>query len=117
MNRRNELGISNCDKCKKMNSQAVRQALGCGYEPPVDATTIWQPPTGKPKLTVCAGYTVHLPEVYETQLARAHWSTGNLACALGGETPTEDLLNAIVILEGANNDVQRWALSDEGREK
>ena len=60
--------------------------------------------------TVCAGYTVRLPEVIEAQRARVHWTTGNLAVAVG-DGESEELLDLIAIIEGAGNDVQRWAMT------
>jgi hypothetical protein len=99
-----------------MTNQMSRQSLGCGYEPPLPAGSVrlalWQPPDAYRGATptVCAGYTTKLPEVHEAQMARAHWNTGNLGVALGGELPTEDLLSFIVILEGASNEVQRWCM-------
>jgi hypothetical protein len=94
-----------------------RQALGCGYEPRSDrALTIWQPPSGKrgykgAALTTCAGYTANLPEVIEASVARAHWKNGAVVAACDGEAPSEDLLNSILILDGACNEVEVWAMT------
>lgn len=98
----------------KNTGQAQRQSLGCGYEPSTDRVrlTIWQPPTGSagyhgPQLSVCAGYTANLPEVTETALARIHWSKGNASTL----NASEDLLNAIVILESSYNQLQAWLMT------
>lgn len=116
--RRNDLGIADCEKCKKMTTQTQRQFLACGYEPPSDRVrlTIWQPPGGKagyegPPATICAGYTTNLPEVVEATIARVHWSKGNAAIIADGEQPSEDLLNAIVVLESEYNALQHWIMT------
>lgn len=80
--------------------------------------TIWQPPVGNercgykgPELTVCAGYTANLPEVMETAIARAHWKNGALGFVCDGEQPTEDLLNAILILDSEYSAVEGWLMT------
>lgn len=97
--------------------QLQRQSLGCGYEPPLPEGAVrlatWKPSTAMfrgAEPTTCAGYSVRLPEVVEAQKARVHWSTGNLARAIG-DGEIEELLDLITIVEGASNDVQRWALT------
>lgn len=108
MGSRSELVIADCTKCKEMNPPQIRQTLGCGYEQPIDPArlTMWRPPAAfRGELTVCAGYSTKLPEVCETQLLRAHWTRGNLSAAC---EPTEDVLDAILILEGSSNSVQAW---------
>ena len=119
MNQRAELGIADCDKCKKMLPQLNRQSLGCGYEPAADGRvhlTMWQPPSGAagyagPTPTVCAGYSTRLPEVQEVSIARMHWDTGNIGAAFGGDPPTEYMLHAIAIYAGAGNAVRNWAMT------
>lgn len=95
-----------------------RQALGCGYLPRTDLVQIqpWQPPSGKrgysgPELTTCAGYTTKLPEVTETAVALAHWKVGAVVAACDGEMPGEDLLNAILVLNGEANCLESWAMT------
>lgn len=94
-----------------------RQSLGCGFEaapPPTVPIMMWQPPAkaySGPPPTMCAGYSTNLPEVIEALVARVHWSKGNVAAACDGEQPGEDLLNSILILEGASNDVQQWLMT------
>jgi hypothetical protein len=101
-----------------MNTREQRRYLGCGYEPPIDRVrlTLWQPPVGKvgyngPDPTMCAGYTTNLPEVLETGVARMHWSKGNASVMADGDQPSEDLLNAIIVLEGEYNAMQHWMLT------
>lgn len=98
----------------KNTSAQIRQAIGCGYEPHVIASTAWCPPLGDkgyqwapPK--VCAGYVCNLPEVIEVAIARVHWSKGHSRIA--GEEMTEDVLNGALVLEGAYNDLQHWMLT------
>lgn len=112
--RRGELAISDCNKCKAQTSQPIRAAMGCGYESRADGVhlTVWQPPQGKngysgPALTTCAGYTCNLPVVVEATKARAHWSAGNVAY---DRTP-EDLLDAILIIDGQVNQLQAWLMT------
>lgn len=115
MARRGDVGIADCGKCKQTNNKQARQALGCGYEPRDERVhlTLWQPPGGpvgfqEDDSDICAGYTTSLPEVMETLIARIHWSKGNGSLIV---EPTEDLLNAIVILEGEYNAVQNWIMT------
>jgi len=121
--RRNDLGISDCSKCKTMNTATQRQYMGCGYEPPLDDKrhlTLWHPPSGKvgchAEPTVCAGYTTSLPEVREVALMHRHWSTGNLEMGLCGAKPTEELMSLIVVLDSEVNAVDVWRMtpSDKG---
>jgi hypothetical protein len=116
MDRRNELVIADCGKCKAQMNKGQRQALGCGYEPPIDRArlTMWSPPTGKvgysgPNATVCAGYSTSLPEVIETAIARRHWEKSQLQMACDGEQPTEETRTMVLILDGAFADVKNWA--------
>jgi len=107
-----------------MTPPLQRQHLGCGYLPPLDdrkRLTMWQPPQGEkahrgPGATICAGYTTKLPEVREVQLASVHWEAGNIGAVFGGEHPTEDILNGIVLFKGAKNEIQNWLATpkDEG---
>lgn len=92
--------------------------MGCGYEPPSDRVrlTIWQPPPGNervgfrgPALEVCGGYTANLPEVIEVAIARAHWKHGALALAC--ETPTEQLMHAILILDAEYSSLEGWLMT------
>ena len=113
--RRGELAIDDCKRCKKTTGREQRIALGCGYEPPADDRvhlTVWQPPSGDkgysgPDLTVCAGYTCNLPEVNEIAIARLHWSKGNMPV----HATAEELLDAIVILDNAYNQLQVWLMT------
>lgn len=96
-----------------------RQSLGCGYLPPLTdkkRLTIWQPPTGEhgykgPDLTVCAGYTVNLPEVIEVAKARAHWKHGAFAATLDGEHADEELLDAILVFDAACSELESWLMT------
>jgi hypothetical protein len=97
----------------------IRQFKGCGYEPPAAdglRLTVWQPPSGArgyhgQDLTVCAGYTANLPEVVEATIARAHWKVGALVPACGGEMPTEDLMNSILVLDSSYSEVESWLMT------
>lgn len=122
MARRGGLGITDCAKCKTSTPALQRQSLGCGYEPRTDRVhlTVWQPPDGKrgyqgPNLTVCAGYTVNLPEVQEAAYMRAHWKVGAIVPACDGETPTRDVLDAVLILDAGASQLEGWLMSDDGR--
>jgi hypothetical protein len=76
----------------------------------------WQPPLGRvgyqdepPR--VCAGYTTSLPEVFEVAQARVHWKHGAIEAFCGDDKPTEELLQAVLILEGAMNAVDMWRVT------
>jgi hypothetical protein len=111
-------GLNDCEACMRNNGKLPRQSLGCGYEPTTDRVhlAVWQPPRGKrgyhgPDLTVCVGYTANLPEVTEAAVARAHWKHGAVVAACGGEMPSEDLLNSILIVESQYNAVEGWLMT------
>jgi hypothetical protein len=116
--RRESLGIVDCVKCMETNGKQARQSLGCGYEPRDESIAVvpWEPPRGEAGYQGdppewCAGYTTKLPEVGEVEVMRVHWSKGAMSVALCGEAPNEDLLNAILICEGAHNEVQNWTMT------
>lgn len=124
--RRKKLGVpTDCDKCKQSTSAVTRQTMGCPYEPEPDANIrafvrTWadcgveiQPATDDAPAfpSVCAGYTVHLPEVVEAHIARIHWEKGELTQFANGQASTE-LLNAIVIHNSAVNAVQLWSVEN-----
>jgi hypothetical protein len=97
-------------------TQLQRQALGCGYEPRTDRVhlTIWQPPGGShgysgPPLSACAGYTCNLPDVMEAAVARAHWRNG--ALALLHPAATDELLDSVLVLDAAYNEVEGWLMT------
>lgn len=97
-------------------SQLERQSLGCGYEPRTDRVhlTIWQPPErfySGPPLTVCAGYTANLPEVIEVAMTRPHWKFGAVVAACDGETPTEEMRNALLILDSSTSELEGWLMT------
>lgn len=97
-------------------TQLQRQSLGCGYEPRTDRVhlAIWQPPDKfypGPELTVCAGYTANLPEVIEVAMARRHWKVGALTHAVGGETASEDLMDALLISDAAFSALEQWMMT------
>ena len=103
--RKGDLVIGDCAKCKASLPQAQRQSLGCGYEPSASAVAMWSHPgyTG-PAPTVCPGYSTSLPEVLETAVARLHWSKGQ---NIGD---SEDLKDAVLIMEGSYNELQAWLM-------
>ncbi len=83
--------------------------MACGYEPTgPDTITIeaWKPEGYKgDRPTICAGYTVKLPEVIEVTRARMHWSKGQLEAFHREEAP-QVLLMGLEILEGTSNELQ-----------
>jgi hypothetical protein len=101
------------------NSQITRQGWACGFEPPAPRhvpVVPWQPPmNGKgfrhARPTVCAGYTTNLPEVRESSQAHAHWKHGSLVAFCGGETPSEDLMSSVLILESEYGAVELWRVT------
>ncbi len=109
-------------------NRTTRQILGCGFEPPAEAPFVASPWTHESTgsrspdgglvgfdddgITTCAGYTVHLPEVFEAMRAR-HWAgKGQLEAFCDGEQPSEALLKAIEILDGAHGAREHWSMTD-----
>ena len=94
-----------------MNSAAVRQTMGCGYEPPIDGARPWTPvmldASHRLEYTLCPGYTTNLPEVVEVVRGRLHWSKGSLPVFC---VPNELIVEGIEILEGSTNGMQVWTL-------
>lgn len=107
-----------------MNDVQTRQGMGCAYEAPLPGALPWTPPDGPAGYdlgepteahprgvrapTVCPGWTTRLPQIVEVTLARAHWDKGQLALFCGDDGVNDELLNAILILEGASNAVEHW---------
>jgi hypothetical protein len=102
----------------KVTSRIARQGMGCGFEsaPPSTVSVMpWQPPQGGKgfqhgRLKVCPGYTTNLPEVKQTAAALAHADLGTLNAFCGGE-PTSEMLDALLILRGAHNEVSSWRMT------
>lgn len=99
----------------------LRQALGCGYELPVENARPWEPPVGKYGFrqlkgfrlpTICPGYSVNLPEVREASRAYAHWDRGQLR-DFCGEQPSEGMMLAVEILDAEINAQQAWSMTPE----
>jgi hypothetical protein len=93
-----------------------RQLSGCGYLPQPDervrAYVNLSAPLGcKAEVTMCPGYSTGLPEVIEASRGRLHWSKGNLREFTAGQ-PTESLMIAIEIIEGASNEMQSWCIKN-----
>jgi hypothetical protein len=102
----------------RTTSKIARQGWACGFEPPAPPSVSvmpWQPPQGSNayqhgRVTVCAGYTTNLPEVVETSKAHALAKLGALDAFCGGP-PTPEMLESILILDGAYSDVRTWLLA------
>jgi len=103
--------LTDCQLCMQHNPRALRQEMGCGYEPPPPPSIKvdpWTPPvdlTGGnrgykgPPPQFCAGYTTKLPEVVEIERARKHWLLGELRSFCGDEPPTDVLIAGIELLD------------------
>ncbi len=123
--RRNPTGsLPKCDDCMKTNKQLPRQFMGCAYEPALPEgkrvyLSMWQggsmPNYRGPKPTVCPGYTTSLPEVIEVSRARAHWNKGGLASLGVTDWHHDPLAIGIEILEGSQNEVDRWSAENPVR--
>jgi hypothetical protein len=111
--------MSNCETCAAdAPDPAARQSRGCGWLPALpegEAGGVWSP-AGRngPPLTVCAGYTVRLPQVREVMLARADWENGTLTARCDGELPTTLLLDALRMYEGASAELRESKRSKGG---
>jgi hypothetical protein len=111
--------MADCATCESdCPDPAARQSRGCGWLAPLpegEAQGIWQPSgrTGEP-LTVCAGYTVRLPQVREANLCRGDWENGTLTARCDGEMPTTVLLDALRLAEGARAELMASKRKDQG---
>lgn len=91
-----------------------RQLAGCAYAPAparelVPLVVPWSGLGYKGEApTVCPGYSTSLPVVIEAARARLSWSKGSLEAFCGGEPPTDALIAAIEICEGAIGEVLDW---------
>jgi hypothetical protein len=54
---------------------------------------------------------VNLHEVLEASIAMRHWRNGSLREWLGSDEATEDLMNAIVIIDAAYSAVEHWQMT------
>lgn len=94
----------------QVESKQQRQLVGCGYELALKGLPVaaWCGlGYSGPKPTVCAGYSCNLPEVIETARARRHWSNGQIEAFAGGP-PTDEMLAAIEVLDGAYAELDVW---------
>lgn len=67
-------------------STAIRQTMGCGYEPRLADAQAWTPPflaDRGDRVTTCPGYTIDLPMVSEIVEAYPQWEQGTLTDYLG----------------------------------
>ena len=105
-----------------MNKQSkeTRRQIGCGYElvqikpspwTPENMDPMWKPFHPSLSIDTCPGYTMNLPETQEIAQARMFFDKGDLG-GFCDETPTMRLREGVIILEGANNEVQRWAMDN-----
>lgn len=109
------------------NPPQVRRDLGCGFELHNDDARTWLPPAagsrlgfgselgpdGDYNLATCPGYTTKLPEIVDVVRARVHWEKNALDAHCRGAKPTQHLLTAIEVLDGACARAERWAQTDE----
>lgn len=108
--------LTDCNKCKQGNDRATRQAMGCGYELPVENARAWSPPTGEHgyqygDVTVCAGYLAALPEVVETGRAWLHWDHGQLESF--APNPPDALVAGIEVMDAEIAAARHWAETPE----
>lgn len=105
----------------KTQSLQTRKQIGCGFDlvqiktrpwSPENMDPMWKPPHKDLGITACPGYTMNLPEVREIAQARMFFDKGNLG-DFCDEKPTERLREGVMILEGASNECQRWAMDNQ----
>lgn len=100
----------NCEECRRNVTAAIRQDLGCVYEPRIERPgSVWAPQSWIDRgvaTTVCPGYTTSLPAVVEVIDAHAQWKAGYLTEALDGEAPSSVALECLTALEGGINEHQ-----------
>jgi len=91
--------ILNCDHCKPDQ----RPGWGCGRLPESERTGLFRAPISWPEFSVCPGYLISLPVVVEVCRAHSWWDKGQLQLFLRGEVPSAALVDAIDVLQGAQN--------------
>jgi hypothetical protein len=125
--------LSDCTTCKTMKDKQERQAIGCGWERPDELAPVltWSPTSLpgnsgwqiandplNPDPTTCPGYSCSLPEVMEVARARVHWKEGGGLRDFSDEPITDHLRVGVEILEGATQQMQRWATENpESKER
>lgn len=102
----------------------MRQAIGCGYLPPVENARPWKhqgddwgtDANGYPRgPTTCPAYTADLPDVIDIATARLHWEHGHLREYAGGE-PCQVLMDGITILASAIGAHESWRARNPRKE-
>lgn len=101
------------------NPALTRQAMACGYLPPVESSRSlpvvpWSFPMiakDAPKPTICVGYLQRLPELHEIARARLHWSKGSISAFTGNEPVSEELLIGIEVLDSSSRSVEDWRVT------
>lgn len=115
--------LNDCKECMRTTPAEARRMMRCGYEdpPPPHLDALAQgwthPAIEPPKIAdgeawppVCVGYATKMPEVLEVVRARRHWDKGELASFCGDDSPSDDFLAAIEILDGSVKELELWAM-------
>lgn len=103
-----------CSNCLQQQTKLVRRSWHCGYLPVSEhkgpgflgGGSDW------PNYTTCPGYTISLPQVYETARARMLWDKGCLK--LRHKKPSDALLSAIEILQCSASKCETLSLNRAG---
>jgi hypothetical protein len=61
---------------------------------------------------VCPGYSTNLPEVIEATRAWLHWDKGAIRAFTGKDPPTEGLIDAVEIVNGAIMESRAWCMDN-----
>lgn len=95
------LVMATCEECKRTVSTDTRQAMGCGWEAPIDGARPWSPASWAERgiaTSTCPGYTTTLPIVGEIIDAYPQWEQGTLTDYLDGTAPTPIALTCLTML-------------------
>jgi hypothetical protein len=98
-----------CDDCLVNKTEHDRRCFGCGFMPRHRHLPGMQP---FPEASVCPGYTSSMPEVLEAARAKSWTARGGLVPLYGAVELPPIATEAIDVLEGAANVVERRVLRE-----
>lgn len=99
-----------CDSCLVTATETERASLHCGYLPASEHLDGLRP---YPECSVCPGYSIRLPEVYEAARALSWSKRGGLVPLYGARELPGCAVDAIDILDAAAGKAERDAIRRE----
>lgn len=105
-----------CKACNKRTTPSTRAMMLCGWVDESEHIGSLAPtPPGAPNPTVCPGYTIQLPEVYEAARALG-WKKDGCIREFYPDGLTAIAIDALDTVDSAINSVQRHAIRKSRRE-